>query len=273
MELGAIRVVAGGARGPRGSPRGRGGAARHAPRALLRRWLRVMEARMDAAAGSEPTGARAHPDAAEVAGSDAELRALRAGDEAAFLALVHRHHAAMVRIATLYVGSRATAEEVAQEAWIGVLKGLHLFEGRSSLKSWIFRILVNCAKARGVREVRSIPLSSLAPDDAGGDEAAVPADRFRDEGLWAGHWAEPPTAWTDDRLGEAELAAVVRAGIAELPPAQRQVMTLRDVEGWDAADVCELLRLSEGNQRVLLHRARSKVRAYVEARLSKEVEP
>jgi RNA polymerase sigma-70 factor (ECF subfamily) len=200
---------------------------------------------------------------------DPEVAALRAGDEAAFLALVNRHHAAMIRVAAMYVGSRSIAEEVAQEAWIGVLKGLHLFEGRSSLKSWIFQICVNCAKSRGVREVRSVPLSSLGPAD-GTEGPSVPAERFRDEGIWTGHWAQPPEAWADDRLGTAELAALVREGIATLPPSQRQVMTLRDVEGWDSVEVCELMEISEGNQRVLLHRARAKVRAFVEGRLGRE---
>jgi RNA polymerase sigma-70 factor (ECF subfamily) len=205
------------------------------------------------------------------AAPDPVVEALRAGDEAAFLQLVRQHHAAMVRVATAYVGSRAVAEEVAQEAWIGVLQGLRLFEGRSSLRTWIFRILVNCAKARGVREVRSVPLSSLA--DEGDDGPAVPEERFAESGVWAGHWARPPAEWTDDQLGSAELAALVREGIETLPPAQRQVMTLRDVEGWESAEVCELMGVSEGNQRVLLHRARSKVRALVEARLGKEARP
>lgn len=198
-----------------------------------------------------------------------EVAALRAGDEAAFLALVNRHHAGMVRVASAYVGSRAVAEEVAQEAWVGVLKGLRLFEGRSSLRSWIFQILVNCAKSRGVREVRSVPLSSLATE--GEEGPSVPADRFMQDGIWAGHWAQPPAQWADERLGSAELAAIVREGIATLPPSQRQVMTLRDVDGWESAEVCELLRLSEANQRVLLHRARAKVRLFVEQRLAGEV--
>jgi RNA polymerase sigma-70 factor (ECF subfamily) len=198
---------------------------------------------------------------------DAELVALRAGDERAFLALVNRHHAAMVRVARLYVSSQALAEEVVQEAWLGVLKGLHQFEGRSSLKSWIFRIVANCAKGRAVREVRSVPLSSLATDDEGEGGATVPADRFRgDEDLWAGHWSRPPSAWQDDQLSSAQMAQAVREAIEALPASQRQVITLRDVEGCDSADVCELLGLSEGNQRVLLHRARAKVRAAVEAR-------
>jgi RNA polymerase sigma-70 factor (ECF subfamily) len=206
------------------------------------------------------------------AAPDPVVDALRAGDEAAFLALVSRYHQAMVRVATAHVRSRAVAEEVAQDAWMGVLNGLHLFEGRCSLKTWIFRILVNCAKARGVREVRSVPLSSLSStSEEEGEAPAVPAERFRAEGLWVGHWAQPPTDWTDDQLGSAELLAIVREGIAALPPSQAQVMTLRDIEGWDSAEVCELMEISEANQRVLLHRARAKVRAYAEQRLGSEV--
>ncbi len=225
------------------------------------RGLRFSEAWVEQL-GSETAGERA---------GGALLDALRSGDESAFLLLVNRHQASMVRVATLYVGSRAAAEEVVQEAWLGVLEGLHLFEGRSSLKSWIFRILVNTAKARGVRESRSVPLSSLARSDE--DEPAVSAERFQDQGVWTGHWSQPPSQWSDDRVASAELVALAREAIARLPRSQREVMTLRDVEGWDAPDVCELLQVSEANQRVLLHRARSEVRGYVEERLGKEVRP
>lgn len=228
---------------------------------LLGEWLRVV---MQGPAGENVSSVPDSPDDV--------VEALRRGDEAAFAALVSRHHAAMVRVALAYVRSRSIAEEVVQDAWIGVLNGLHLFEGRCSLKTWIFRILVNCAKARGVREVRSVPMSSLAPDDEEGGPA-VPAERFRGEGIWVGHWAQPPTAWTDDQLGSAELIALVREGIATLPPSQAQVMTLRDIEGWDSPDVCELMEITDANQRVLLHRARAKVRGYVEQRLGKEGSP
>ena len=204
---------------------------------------------------------------------DRALAALRAGDEAAFLELVNRHHGAMLRVASMYVRSRAVAEEVVQEAWLGVLRGLHLFEGRSTLKSWIFSILVNCAKARGLREARSVPLSSLdpSPDDEG---PSVSADRFRDEGdRWAGHWSEPPEPWPDARVESSELVAIVAEALETLPPTQRTVMSLRDVDGWESAEVCALLDISEGNQRVLLHRARTKVRAFVEERLGREGPP
>ena len=199
---------------------------------------------------------------------DVDLEALRGGDERAFLALVNRHHAAMIRVARFYVASQAVAEEVVQEAWLGVLKGLHLFEGRSSLQGWIFRIVVNCAKARGVREARTVPLSSLATEEEQGDAPTVPAERFSGEGeLWAGHWSSPPSRWQDDQLSSAETARAVRRAIEELPPRQRAVITMRDVEGLDADEVCDVLGLSEANQRVLLHRARAKVRAAVEERL------
>ena len=204
---------------------------------------------------------------ADLAAEAKVVAALRAGDESAFLALVNRHHGAMLRVASLHVKSRASAEEVVQEAWLGVLRGLHLFEGRSSLKSWIFRIVVNCAKTRGTRDGRSVPLSSMVEDELDG-EPAVPAERFMDDHhRWAGNWAQPPTPWPDARIESGELMGLVGEALQELPEAQRTVMTLRDVDGWEAADVCELLGISEGNQRVLLHRARSKVRGLVEARM------
>jgi len=199
---------------------------------------------------------------------DRVLAALRSGDEAAFLALVNRHHRAMVRVASMYVRSRASAEEVVQDAWLGMLKGLHLFEGRSSLKSWIFRILVNCAKARGASEGRTVPMSALADSVAEGEGLSVPPDRFRgDDERYPGHWSDPPEPWPDAQVESSEMVALVREGIGMLPESQRTVMTLRDVDGWDSGEVCELLAISEGNQRVLLHRARSKVRAFVEERL------
>ncbi|WP_242344306.1 RNA polymerase sigma factor [Anaeromyxobacter terrae] len=213
------------------------------------------------------------PSVSEPAGittEERELAALRAGDEAAFLALVTRHHGAMVRVATTFVRSQAIAEEVVQETWVGVLRGLHLFEGRSSLKSWIFSILVNCAKARGLKEVRSVPMSSLGPEEEE-DAPSVSPDRFRgDEDRWAGHWAEPPAPWPDARVESSELVALVAEALDTLPQAQRTVMSLRDVDGWDSGEVCALLGITEVNQRVLLHRARSKVRAFLEERLGRE---
>ena len=197
-----------------------------------------------------------------------ELAALRAGDEAAYLALVRRHNASMVRVAQIYVGSRAVAEEVAQEAWVGVLNGLDRFEGRSSLKTWLFRIVTNLAKTRAVREGRTIPFSALrTPENV--PEPAVDPGRFRhsDDPRWPGHWAVKPQEWPEERLLAGETLAVVVAAIEALPASQRAVITLRDVEGWSSDEVCNALELSETNQRVLLHRARAKVRRALEGHL------
>jgi RNA polymerase sigma-70 factor, ECF subfamily len=193
------------------------------------------------------------------------IAALRAGNEAVFLAFVRKLHPAMIRLATSFVQSAAIAEEVVQEAWLGVLKGLDGFEGRSSLRSWIFGILVNCARSRGVREARSVPFSSLAPDDDEGEPAVDPS-RFLppDHPRWPGHWSAPPQPWAEQKLLDKEAVAAVRRAIETLPGRQREVITLRDVEDWASDEVCEALQISEANQRVLLHRARSKVRAALE---------
>ena len=190
--------------------------------------------------------------------------ALRRGDEGAFLILVQRHQSAMLRVAQAFVSSAAIAEEVVQEAWLGVLHGLDGFQGRSSLRSWIFGILANCARTRGVREARSAPFSSFGEPDE--DEPAVDASRFlgADHPRWPGHWASPPEQWAEEKLVAKETLEFVRRAIETLPPAQRQVMTMRDVEGCSSPETCEALGISEGNQRVLLHRARSKVRARME---------
>jgi RNA polymerase sigma-70 factor (ECF subfamily) len=196
------------------------------------------------------------------------VTALRGGDEAAFLALVKRYHRAMVRVARAYLPSEAAAEDAVQEAWLGVLKGIDGFEGRASVKSWIFRIAVYCAKNRGARDGRLVPMSSLEED--GDDAPAVDPDRFQPEGArYANNWSQPPEPWSDERLQAAETAAFAKAEIERLPVRQRTVMTLRDVEGLDSVEVCAILGISEGNQRVLLHRARSTVRAAMERYLSK----
>jgi RNA polymerase sigma-70 factor, ECF subfamily len=195
---------------------------------------------------------------------DAQLvDGLRARDEAAFAALMRMYGAGMLRVARMYVSSRAVAEEVVQDAWLGVLKGIDRFEGRSSLKTWLFRIVANTAKTRGVREARSAPFSSLADD-----EASVSPDRFlgADE-RFPGHWAVPPGSWAgvpEDRLLAGETMAVIAQTIERLPPSQRAVLTLRDLEGLSADEVCNALDLTETNGRVLLHRARAKVRAALE---------
>lgn len=198
----------------------------------------------------------------------AQLVALRHGDEAAFVALIERYHSAMLRVALVYVSDRAVAEEVVQETWLGVLNGLDRFQGRSSLKTWLFRILTNQAKTRGVRESRSVPFSALAAPDDEADEPAVDPTRFRTSEPWIGHFVSPLGTWDADTPEELLLSQETRAqidqAIALLPAKQRQVIVLRDVEGWSADEVCELLQISETNQRVLLHRARSKVRGALE---------
>jgi RNA polymerase sigma-70 factor (ECF subfamily) len=191
---------------------------------------------------------------------DAELlRALRTGDEGAFAALVDRYGPSLLRVAMLFVPSRAVAEEVVQETWLAVLTGLERFEGRSSLKTWLFRILTNKAKTRGQREGRTLPFSSLAPD-GDDDGTAVDVDRF----ARGGAWAAPPRGVPEERLLAAEARARIEAAIADLPSNQRAVITLRDVEGLSAEEACNVLGVSETNQRVLLHRARAKVRAAFE---------
>jgi RNA polymerase sigma-70 factor, ECF subfamily len=201
----------------------------------------------------------AHPRPGAASPDDMRLvAAILAGDERAFEELVNRYNASLLRVAQGYVRGRAAAEEAVQDTWIGVLRGLPSFEGRSSLRTWIFRILVNQAITRGVRESRTVPFSSL-----GDDEAAVDPARFLPGGAWA--WPPRPLeSIPEDVLLAAEARARVLEAISELASQQRQVITLRDVEGWSSAEVREALDLSESNQRVLLHRARSKVRARLE---------
>jgi RNA polymerase sigma-70 factor (ECF subfamily) len=189
------------------------------------------------------------------ANEDEQVRRLRAGDEEAFAALVDHHHASMVRLALGYVRSRAVAEEVAQEAWLGLLRSLHGFEGRSSLRTWLFRIVVNRAISAGIHERRHLPVDDNELEDQNG--------RFSKDG-W---WVTPPAHWADEaieRVTARKLAERVDQLIDDLPPGQRQVVTLHDVEGLSSAEVCEILGISEGNQRVLLHRARTRLRRELE---------
>ena len=198
------------------------------------------------------------------------LAALRAGDEDSFTTLVEKYHTSLVRLATVYTNDRKVAEEVAQETWLGVFQGLNRFEGRSSLKTWIYTILINRAKTRGQRESRSLPFSALGEIDSDSDDPTVEADRFisaNHPGGFAAHWAQRPRNW--EELPETQLLSKesqqhIRAAIETLPPVQRQVITLRDVDGFKAEEVCNILEISETNQRVLLHRARSKVRHALE---------
>ena len=206
---------------------------------------------------------------AQAAAAEAQLLdALRAGDENAFRALVREYNPSLVRVARIYVSTQAAAEEVAQETWLGVLNGLPRFEGRSSLRTWIFRILTNIAKTRAVRDGRTLPFSALS-DPGRVPEAAVDADRFLDpeHPRWPGHWALKPEAWPEDALIAAETRERLAEAIEALPAAQRAVISLRDIEGWSSEEVRNALDLSETNQRGLLHRARSKVRAALESYL------
>ena len=188
------------------------------------------------------------------------VQRLRSGEETAFSTLVQRYQRSMIRLAAAHTPNQAVAEEVVQEAWIGILNGIDGFEGRCPLRAWMFRIVANTAKLRGAREARSTPFSALEDDEG----PSVSADSFRpaDDPRWAGHWAwnSSPTPWPDEQLGSQQTIALVKEQLQRLPPRQREVMTLRDIEGWTSAEVCESLGLSEENQRVLLHRARSKVR-------------
>jgi RNA polymerase sigma-70 factor, ECF subfamily len=195
------------------------------------------------------------------------LAALRAGDEAAFASLVAAHHASLHRLARSFGATDAVAEEIVQETWVAALRGLDGFEERSSLRTWLFAILRNQARRRATRERRTLPFSALAQDDDAGDPAVDPR-RFRGPGhRWEDHWATPPRPWEDPerRLASVEAREHLRRALDALPDRQRIVVVLRDVEGLAAEEVCALLEISEGNQRVLLHRARGRLRAILEA--------
>jgi RNA polymerase sigma-70 factor (ECF subfamily) len=186
------------------------------------------------------------------------VRRLREGDEQAFVALVRDHHPTMVRLASAYVPNLAVAEEVVQEAWLGVVRGIERFEGRSSLKTWLYTIVVNRARSAGVREHRETPI------DLSG--SAEPAEQFAADG----HWANPPTPWTEqieDRLTAAALLDRIRDCLHQLPDGQRQVVTLRDIDGLTPEETCTVLGISEANHRVLLHRGRARLRGLLDTEL------
>jgi RNA polymerase sigma-70 factor, ECF subfamily len=192
------------------------------------------------------------------------VAALRAGDEAAFAALVDELTPALMRVALMHVATREVAEDVVADTWVGVIKGIDRFEGRSALRTWIFQILLNIARTRGKREKRTLPFASLRRRaEEGGDEPAVDADRFQADGAWA----RPPQEWEgiDVKLESDELRTVLLQAIASLPPRQRDVIALRDIQGYSADEARNALGVGETNQRVLLHRARSKVREALEA--------
>lgn len=203
------------------------------------------------------------------AGDEALVEQLRAGDEAAFAGLIADYQGRLLRLARAFVKDQGTAEEVVQETWLGVLKGLRSFEGRSTLKTWIFRILINRAKTRGVREARSIPLSELGDSD-GELGPTVDARRFRADGSWA----DPPRRWDNDTpealLLRGETRRRLEQALEDLPARQRAVLVLRDIEGVSAAEVCNMLDVADTNQRVLLHRARAALHRTLEGYLSEE---
>jgi RNA polymerase sigma-70 factor, ECF subfamily len=207
-----------------------------------------------------------------VTGCDDEalLARIRDGDETAFNQLVDRYYPLTLHLARSYVRTQSVAEEVVQDAWIGVIEGLHRFEGRSSLKNWIAQIAINKARTRGAREARSLPFSSLANEDDDGIDPTL----FRKPGdAFAGHWISYPPTWRslpDEATVMHETLGVVRDAIEALPEMQRLVLTLRDIEGWGSAEIATVLELTESNERVLLHRARTNVRAILERHLADE---
>jgi RNA polymerase sigma-70 factor, ECF subfamily len=213
---------------------------------------------------AEPRGVDLH---AVLGGSGSRLRPvetdaalvdrLRDGDESAFVTLVDRYHEPMVRLARSIVPSQAVAEEAVQDTWLGVVRGIERFEGRSSIKTWLFRILVNRARTAGAREERSVPLDA---------EHAVDPAHF-DAG---GQWAEPVQRWRqefDDRMESAVWAPILKTALEQLPARQRTVVVLRDVEGLSSDEVCSVLGISGGNQRILLHRGRSRMREMLDAEM------
>ena len=193
------------------------------------------------------------------------VAALRAGDERTFRELFERTYPMLKRVARGYVSSEAVAEEIVQDTWLAIVTGIERFEGRSALSTWIFSILTNQAKNHRARERRALPLSCVAPADA--EEPVVDPDRFqKDDEAWPGHWATPPRPWQkpERRLLSLEAREQLKEALAQLPERQRLIVVLRDVEGLSAEEVCDLVGLSQENQRVLLHRGRSRVRAFLE---------
>jgi RNA polymerase sigma-70 factor, ECF subfamily len=191
---------------------------------------------------------------------------LRAGDEQAFVGIVDGWSGSMLRVCRVYVPTESAAEEVVQETWLAVLEGLSGFRGDSSLRTWVYTILVNQARNRGARERRTLPFASLAPEDLG---PSVDPSRFQGpDQRYPGGWQQFPEEWPEDGLLAREVHDVVRSALAALPPRQRAVVTLRDIEGHSAEEVSTMLDITSGNQRVLLHRGRSAVRAHLERYLS-----
>jgi RNA polymerase sigma-70 factor (ECF subfamily) len=197
------------------------------------------------------------------------LERLRQGDEAAFVSLLERHGPTMLRLARLYTSDTSVAEDAMQDAWLGVLRGLDRFEERASIRTWVCGIMLNRLKTRLKRDGRMIPFSALFDGASAPAEPAVDPGCFleADHPRWPHHWKEPPRTWgasPDEKLLSDEARALLDHVVSTLPPAQREVITLRDIEGWSAEEVCNLLEITETNQRVLLHRARSRVRRALE---------
>ncbi len=189
-----------------------------------------------------------------------QLRRLRDGDEDAFVMVVARYHRPMLRLARTMVSSEAVAEEIVQDTWMGVVRGIERFEGRSSFKTWLFSILVNRARSAGAKEPPTMSIESLH---------AVDPTRFDAEG----HWADPLDRWREDsesRLDAATLVAVLESALDDLVPRQRQVVLLRDVEGLSNNEVCAALGISSGNQRILLHRGRARLREILDSQVGKD---
>jgi RNA polymerase sigma-70 factor (ECF subfamily) len=201
------------------------------------------------------------------------VAALRRGDEVAFEWLIEQYHTSMVRLARLYTSSHEVAEEAVQETWMGFLKGLDRYEARCSVKTWLFTILTNCAKTRGQREGRSVCFSSLAGSETQSGEAAVPDELFRADEPWHDHWVSGPSNWKEtpeDCMLAEETRAFIEGAIEALPVTQRAVITLHDIDGWRPEEICNILGIMETNQRVLLHRARSRVRLALEQYLGED---
>lgn len=227
-------------------------------------------------AGTEggATGAPSPPNRSEAGEELALVAALRQGDEASFVALLDRYHDALLRLARVWIRDAAGAEDVVQETWLAVLQGIDRFEGRSSLKTWLFGILANQAKRRARREGRSVPFATLGTANGGDDGPAVDPDRFFPaDHPWAGHWSRPPVGWggaPEAQLLAGEVGEALRRALAELPSRYRAVIVLRDVEGRTSVETCNILGISATNQRVLLHRARSRMRQALEPYLDAE---
>lgn len=207
-------------------------------------------------------------DPVALSADDATIERLLAGDEATFMMLVEQNQLSMLRVAQMYVSSHAVAEEVVQEAWIGILKGLPKFEGRSSLRTWMYKIVTNVAKTRGVREGRSLPFSALAGEH---DDPIDPSWFQGPDDPLPGGWRTFPDDWRgipEDRLLGRETLDHISRALDGMPAMQAEVVRLRDVQGWSSGDVCNALDLTETNQRVLLHRGRSRIRRELDAYLS-----